>query len=68
MAYEVDTNVIVSKNLCLSDRLLDYNIYTVVELNGKKYIIITYDLRDIIEQHIVGDNPLHTKYPHVIRI
>ena len=60
MAYELNTVANVSRNLTLSDRLLHYNIYTVVELSDKKYISIKYDLRDIIEQHVIGNNPLHT--------
>ena len=44
---------------CHFKRLLDYNVYSLQKLTNGLYIPLKYDLRDIIREHIVGDNPLH---------
>ena len=60
MAYKVEKiSDFSSTGFCLYYRMLDFNIYSSVELNTGLYISLKYDLKDIIEQHIVGDNPLH---------
>ena len=48
---------------CLLDRLLDYNIIQVLEtVNGDYIVPLKYNLNDIIEQHILGCNPLHESF------
>ena len=44
---------------CHFKRLLDYNVYSLEKLTNGLYIPLKYDPRDIIREHIVGDNPLH---------
>jgi hypothetical protein len=39
--------------------MLEFNIYSVGKVNSGLYISLKYDLKEIIEQHIVGDKPLH---------
>ena len=48
-----------TKSLCVYRRMLDYNIYSIVDVNNELYVSLKYDLKVIIEQHIVGQNPLH---------
>ncbi len=45
---------------CLSRRMLDFNVYTVLKLDCGLYIRLKYDLNGIVGQHVVGDNPLHS--------
>ena len=40
---------------CLYSRMQDFNIYSLVEIDSELYITLKYDLRDIIEQHVVGE-------------
>ena len=40
-------------------RMLDYNLYSLQEVRGTSFIPLKYDLRDIIDLHVVGENPLH---------
>ena len=60
MAYKVkkvcDSDI---KNLCFYRRMLDYNIYSIVDVNNELYISLKYDLDVIIERHVIGENPLH---------
>ena len=48
-----------TKSLCIYRRMLDYNIYSIVDVNNELYVSLKYDLKVIIEQHIVGQNALH---------
>ena len=40
------------------ERLVDYNVYSVKEMNNKLFVPIKYSLEYIIELHIKGKNPL----------
>lgn len=60
MAYTVETLCdFTPTEFCLYRTMLDFNIYSVVKRNCGLYIGLKYDLKEIIEQHVVGDNPLH---------
>ena len=60
MSYEVEECMLaMAMDFCLYDRLLDFNVYSSQDLNGKLYVPLKYDLTDIIDLHIKGENPLH---------
>lgn len=59
MAYKVKRIDFSSTEFCFYNRMLDFNIYSLAKLNDGLYITLKYDLKDIIELHIIGDNPLH---------
>ena len=60
MAYKVEEPLAaMAMDFCFYKKLLDFNVYSLQEQNDSLYIPLKYDLRDIIQQHIVGDNPLH---------
>jgi hypothetical protein len=61
MAYKVQNLCEFSPTeYCLSRGMLDFNVYTILKLDCGLYIRLKYDLNGIIEQHVVGDNPLHS--------
>ena len=42
------------------NKLLDFNIYQCVRtLDNDLVVPLKYDLNDIIEEHLLGTNPLH---------
>jgi hypothetical protein len=60
MAYKVEKlSYFEPTKFCLYRRMLDYNIYSLVNVNTGLYIGLKYDLKVIIEEHVVGENPLH---------
>ena len=38
--------------------MLDY-VYSTQKLDGRIYVPLQYYLGDLIDQHVVGENPLH---------
>lgn len=60
MAYQVyDLGDDALSELCFYNRMLDFNVYSLQRHSDAVYIPLKYDLRDIIREHIVGENPLH---------
>jgi hypothetical protein len=60
MAYEVyDHGNDALSELCFYSRMLDFNVYALQRHSEAVYITLKYDLRDIIREHIIGENPLH---------
>ena len=63
MAYRVkkvcDSDI---KNLRFYRRMLDYNIYSIEDVDNELDVSLKYDLDFIIERHVIGENPLH--YSH----
>lgn len=60
LAYEVeDPGDDAIAEFCFYNRMLDFNVYSLQQHFDAIYITLKYDLKDIIREHIVGQNPLH---------
>lgn len=59
MAYEVEEPESNVTEFCHFNLILDYNVYFIQRPVSGLYIPLKYDLRDIIKQHVIGENPLH---------
>lgn len=60
MAYQVvDIQPDDPTKFCIPHKMLDFNVYSIQTVNSELYIPLKYNLKDIINQHVVGGNPLH---------
>jgi hypothetical protein len=59
MAYQVEDLSNGISKFCNINTLLDYNVYSIQEQNNGFYIPLKYYLGDVIDQHVIGANPLH---------
>ena len=58
-AYQVKSSEEVETKLCPYESLVDFNILHLHEDNeGGLYVPMKYDITDLMEQHLKGDNPL----------
>lgn len=58
-AYHVKKAPEVETKLCSYESLVDFNILHIHEDNeGQLYVPVKYDILDLMEQHLKGDNPL----------
>ena len=58
-AYQVKSSEEVETKLCPYESLVDFNILHLHEDNeGGLYVPMKYDIADLMEQHLKGDNPL----------
>ena len=59
-AYHVRETEEVSTRVCPYEVLLDFNVFHCKkDQNGNRYVPVKYDLRDLMTEHIQGENPLH---------
>lgn len=59
MAYQVEELTNGRTEFCHVTTMLDYNVYSTQKLDGRIYVPLKYYLGDLIDQHVVGENPLH---------
>ena len=59
MAYQLQEFTNGRTEFCHVTTMLDYNVYSTHELDGRIYVPLKYYLGDLIDQHVVGEHPLH---------
>ena len=58
-AYHVKSVIDLPTELCSYESLVDFNVPRIHEANeGEQYVPVKYDIVDLIEQHLRGENPL----------
>lgn len=59
MAYQVEELSHGISEFCHVDTMLDYNVYSLQKLSNSLYVPLKYHLGDLVDQHVIGENPLH---------
>ena len=58
-AYQVVKHE-ADRAVCAYENIVDFNIFHIHEdSTGEKYIPVKYDINDLIEQHVIGRNPMN---------